>query len=159
MKKIYISKSEKETQNIGKSIVEKYVKKYYHTIFFLRGTFGSGKTVFVKGIASAINFDMQKIHSPSFVYITELSNKNFVLYHLDFYRVPETISDRIFFDHIEEVESIKRKKVVSCIEWSEKLSKTSKRRIYDWGKEISKVIEISFFIKKNLHRKIVVTEL
>lgn len=81
MKKEYFTNSEKETKNLGKEILE-LAKKRDVKLIFLRGDYGSGKTVFTKGFANAL-LVKEKIKSPSF-------NKKFVydnFIHYDLYNL------------------------------------------------------------------------
>ena len=54
----------------------------------LTGELRAGKTVFVKGIASALNVD-EYITSPTFTIVNEYNNGKFPVYHFDVYRISE----------------------------------------------------------------------
>ena len=65
---------------------------------FLYGDIGAGKTVFVKGIASALGVD-EDITSPTFA-IANVYNGKLPLYHFDAYRIesPAELFETGFFD-------------------------------------------------------------
>lgn len=57
---------------------------------FLEGDLGSGKTVFVKGLAEGLGLDPDDVTSPSFALVHEYGppGKPPVLVHADLYRLP-----------------------------------------------------------------------
>ena len=57
-------------------------------IIFLRGPIGAGKTVFVKGIASALGLKSSPT-SASFSLLKEYKNKHTRLFHIDLFRLEE----------------------------------------------------------------------
>ena len=82
MKKI-ITKSEKETYDFGYS-VGKTLKG--GEVILLDGELGAGKTVFTKGLASALGIT-QPITSPTFTILNVYENEPLCLYHYDAYRL------------------------------------------------------------------------
>jgi len=90
--KVFISNSEKETQNIAKQIFEKYKDALVSKTlcFALQGELGSGKTQFVKGLARALKIS-QNIPSATFFLIKEypykLKNYSGKLYHIDTWKM------------------------------------------------------------------------
>lgn len=81
----------------------------------LYGELGSGKTVFVKGIASALGINAREISSASFTIISE-HEARIPLYHIDLYRIGsekelETVG---IYDYIGG-------NGIAVIEWAEKL--------------------------------------
>ncbi|GAB4412906.1 MAG: tRNA (adenosine(37)-N6)-threonylcarbamoyltransferase complex ATPase subunit type 1 TsaE [Thermodesulfovibrionales bacterium] len=86
----------------------------------LFGDLGSGKTTFVKGIASALAIPERDIASASFTIIAEykgvLRNATIPFYHIDLYR----IKDAGELDSIGIDEYIGRDGI-SVIEWAERL--------------------------------------
>jgi tRNA threonylcarbamoyladenosine biosynthesis protein TsaE len=54
----------------------------------LDGPLGAGKTIFVKGTASALGIDETEVTSPSFTLVNKYAGR-LTLYHLDLYRLPE----------------------------------------------------------------------
>jgi tRNA threonylcarbamoyladenosine biosynthesis protein TsaE len=88
-------------------------------IVLLSGTLGAGKTLFVKGIASALEFDTDEVTSPSFT-LVNLYRARLTLYHLDLYRLPEGASAAHAVD-LEELLADERAVIV--IEWAERLGR------------------------------------
>lgn len=83
----------------------------------LSGPLGAGKTLFVKGIAAALDFDTDEVTSPSFT-LVNLYRGRLVLYHLDLYRLPEGASAAHAVD-LDDLLSEERAVIV--IEWAERL--------------------------------------
>ena len=82
----------------------------------LFGEFGSGKTVFTKGIAKGLGVkDIRYINSPSFVIIKEYKGK-IPLYHFDLYRLDKAHSlDSVGYDEYFYGDG------VTVIEWAERV--------------------------------------
>ena len=81
----------------------------------LVGDLGSGKTTFIKGLASGLGIKEERVISPSFVLIREYKGR-IPLYHFDLYRL----------NYIEEFELLDYKRYfygdgITCIEWAEKI--------------------------------------
>ncbi|MBQ8424880.1 MAG: tRNA (adenosine(37)-N6)-threonylcarbamoyltransferase complex ATPase subunit type 1 TsaE [Clostridia bacterium] len=79
----YISKSNEETLKFAKDFA-KSLK--VGDIVLLDGDLGAGKTVFSKGIVSALSNDKIIAVSPTFV-IVNVYNTNPPVYHFDLYRI------------------------------------------------------------------------
>lgn len=84
----------------------------------LIGELGSGKTVFVKGLAKGLGFkDYQYVNSPSFVVVKEYNAGSRKLYHFDTYRLEgasfrDTMDyERYFYDN-----------GITVIEWADKVA-------------------------------------
>lgn len=120
-----ISKSEAQTKEIAKNLIEKLIKPIPILLF---GGLGSGKTTFVKGVARALDVPERTIKSPTYTYIREIdltrSSGVSKLYHMDLYRCEHS-----GHEHLEINDIIDRGDWI-IIEWSEHL-KTNKpqRRI------------------------------
>ena len=86
-------------------------------ILLLDGPLGAGKTVFVKGVASALGIDAEEVTSPSFTlvnpYVARLQ-----LFHLDLYRLDEGVAAAHAVD-LEELLTDERAVVI--IEWADRL--------------------------------------
>jgi tRNA threonylcarbamoyladenosine biosynthesis protein TsaE len=86
-------------------------------ILLLDGPLGAGKTVFVKGLASALGVDPEEVTSPSFTlvnpYVARLR-----LFHLDLYRLVEGVAAAHAVD-LEELLTDERAVVI--IEWAGRL--------------------------------------
>ena len=78
----FTSHSEYETLELAQNFES---EKFPNMIICLNGELGSGKTVFVKGIANALGIQ-DTITSPTFTIIKEYDGE-LPLYHLDVYRL------------------------------------------------------------------------
>lgn len=95
-------------------------------VIALYGELGTGKTVFVQGIAKGLNIK-RKITSPTFVFIKlyPLKTKDLTFYHLDLYRVKN--SQDLATLGIEEVFS---QNSICAVEWADKIKdKLPQKRI------------------------------
>jgi tRNA threonylcarbamoyladenosine biosynthesis protein TsaE len=82
-KKVILSNSPDNTKKIARKISKKLKPG---DIVCLKGELGSGKTVFVKGIASGLNIK-DTVKSSSFVIVNEYKSSKIKLYHVDLYRL------------------------------------------------------------------------
>jgi len=80
-----ITKSEKETIELGKRIASKLKKGM---IIVLTGDLGSGKTKLVEGILSYFGLE-NEISSPTFTIVNEYNLDNLNIYHFDVYRLED----------------------------------------------------------------------
>ena len=98
------SKSEADTFEAGKKLASELelilnkkavtceVTKLFDTfgdntaVVAMCGELGSGKTVFVRGMASVLTPDAA-VQSPSYTIVNEYIGKNYNLYHFDMYRI------------------------------------------------------------------------
>ena len=81
----FISNSPEETESFGCRFASN-VKP--GDVVALRGDLGSGKTQFVKGLATALG-SMTIATSPTFTLIHEYSGGHLPIYHFDFFRVED----------------------------------------------------------------------
>lgn len=86
-------------------------------ILLLDGPLGAGKTVFVKGLASALGVDPEEVTSPSFTLVNPYAGR-LPLFHIDLYRLDEGASAAHAVD-LEELLTDERAVIV--IEWAERL--------------------------------------
>ena len=86
-------------------------------IILLDGALGAGKTIFVKGLGSALGLDDKDLTSPSFTLVNRYEAR-LTLYHLDLYRLADGASAAHAVD-LDELLSDERAVVV--IEWAERL--------------------------------------
>lgn len=86
-------------------------------ILLLSGPLGAGKTIFVKGICSALGVDEEEVTSPSFTLVNPYDGR-LRLYHLDLYRLDEGASAAHAVD-LDELLSDERAVIV--IEWAERM--------------------------------------
>ena len=89
-------------------------------IILLSGGLGAGKTLFTKGIMSALDFDIDEVTSPSFT-LVNLYRAKFDVYHIDFWRLEkvEDVAVAVGLNEILEDES-----AIVIAEWSEMLKET-----------------------------------
>lgn len=86
------------------------------TVIALTGDLGSGKTVFVQGLAKGLDVsEKYYITSPTFTLINEYPGRH-CLFHVDLYRIEHP-------SELEEIglEEILKEDAVIAIEWAEKL--------------------------------------
>ena len=108
-------------------------------IIALTGDLGSGKTVFVQGLAKGLEVsEKYYITSPTFTLINEYPGRQ-RLFHVDLYRI----------EHISELDEIGldevlQKEAVIAIEWAERLS----------GEMLSRHLELRFAIISENKRRI-----
>ncbi len=135
-KKIYITKSSKETKELGFNFA-KILKK--GDIVCLYGNLGTGKTTFVQGLAEGLGIK-SRIISPTFIIVRsyKLGVRNF--YHIDLYRIDDKKSIKDL--GIEEIVNSPENIVV--IEWAEKLKSLMP----------AKRIDVKFFYEKDNARKV-----
>lgn len=114
-----LSRSEENTQNVAKELWQKY-EKYQGKraiIFALQGNMGAGKTVFVKGLAKAMNIT-DTVTSPTYDLLNHYSQitNHQSLIHIDTWRMVEPT---------EELKKIGTNKLINdksviAIEWADK---------------------------------------
>jgi tRNA threonylcarbamoyladenosine biosynthesis protein TsaE len=108
------TQSAEETFNLGKQIGALLSGG---EILLLDGPLGAGKTIFVKGLASALGVDPEEVNSPSFTLVNPYAGQ-FPLFHIDLYRLDEGATAAHAVD-LEELLSDERAVIV--IEWAERL--------------------------------------
>ncbi|HEV2799425.1 MAG TPA: tRNA (adenosine(37)-N6)-threonylcarbamoyltransferase complex ATPase subunit type 1 TsaE [Pyrinomonadaceae bacterium] len=86
-------------------------------IILLDGALGAGKTIFVKGVGSALGLDFNEVTSPSFTLVNRY-DAHLTLYHLDLYRLTDGVAAAYAVD-LDELLSEERAVIV--IEWAERL--------------------------------------
>lgn len=89
------SKSERETVELAENIE---AEKFSGMVICLNGDLGSGKTLFTKGFASALEID-ETITSPSYTIIKEYYSGEMPLYHMDVYRLEKDITSTGLTDY------------------------------------------------------------
>jgi len=110
-----ISHSEKETQRLARRLASGLRP---NDCVALTGNFGSGKTVFTKGLASGLGFKKKGyVCSPSFV-ILKIYPSRLPIYHFDLYRL-STFTELENIGLVEFMEG----EGVSVIEWAEKIKR------------------------------------
>lgn len=79
----HVTRSEQETFALGAELGARLTGG---EVVFLIGEFGCGKTVFAKGIASALGIAPASVTSPSFVLVQSYQGR-LLLHHADLYRI------------------------------------------------------------------------
>jgi tRNA threonylcarbamoyladenosine biosynthesis protein TsaE len=87
-------------------------------IILLDGPLGAGKTVFTKGLASALGLDPDEVTSPSFTLVNQYTEGRLRFYHLDLYRLNEGASAAHAVD-LDEL--LTDEQAVVVIEWAERM--------------------------------------
>ncbi len=113
---VFTSNSPEQTFNVGHQLG---ARLQGGEILLLSGALGAGKTIFVKGICSALGIDEEDVTSPSFTLVNPY-NGRIRLYHLDLYRLDEGASaaHAVDLDDLLSDES-----AVIVIEWAERMGK------------------------------------
>lgn len=101
-------RSERDTMELAQNIES---EKFPGMVICLDGELGSGKTVFVKGFASALGLE-DNITSPTFNLIKEYLNAELPLFHMDVYRLNDSFENVGLEDYFN-------KNGVTIIEWSD----------------------------------------
>jgi tRNA threonylcarbamoyladenosine biosynthesis protein TsaE len=86
-------------------------------IILLNGPLGAGKTLLVKGIATALGLDQEGVTSPSFTLVNPHQGR-LLLYHIDLYRL-DTGAGAAHAVDLDEI--LTDEKAVVIIEWAERL--------------------------------------
>ena len=100
--------SEEETIELAQNIES---EKFPNMVICLMGDLGSGKTVFTKGFAQAMEIT-EEITSPTFNIIKEYTSGEMPLYHMDVYRLDGKVEDL-------GIEEYYTKNGVTIIEWAD----------------------------------------
>jgi tRNA threonylcarbamoyladenosine biosynthesis protein TsaE len=88
-------------------------------IILLSGPLGAGKTIFVKGLASALDLDPEEVTSPTFTLVSPHHGR-LLLYHIDLYRLDEGAAAAAAID-LDEL--LTDEDAVIVIEWAERLGR------------------------------------
>lgn len=86
-------------------------------IILLDGSLGAGKTIFVKGLSSALGLDDHDVTSPSFTLVNRYEAR-LTLYHLDLYRLSDGAAAAYAVD-LDEL--LLDEQAVIVIEWAQRL--------------------------------------
>jgi tRNA threonylcarbamoyladenosine biosynthesis protein TsaE len=110
----WVSQDSAETYKLGEQIGAQLTGG---EIILLDGPLGSGKTVFVKGLASALVIDPDEVTSPSFTLVNPYAGR-LPLFHIDLYRLDEGASAAHGVD-LEEL--LGNERAVIVMEWAHRL--------------------------------------
>lgn len=109
---VFWTESEEDTFHLGEKLGRGLAGD---ELILISGELGSGKTVFVKGLASGLGVkDVSLVCSPSFTLVNVYEGK-FPLFHIDLYRLeePDEITDLGLEDYLGQG--------VVAVEWAERL--------------------------------------
>src|SRR5580765_6949946 len=110
----FVSQSQSETFALGERLGAELTGG---EIILLNGPLGAGKTVMVKGIATALGLDQEDVTSPSFTLVNPHHGR-LLLYHIDLYRLDAGASAA----HAVDLDDIlSDEQAVVIIEWAERL--------------------------------------
>ena len=103
--------SEQETIELAQNIES---EKFPNMVICLIGDLGTGKTVFTKGFAQAMEIN-EEITSPTFNIIKEYTSGDMPLYHMDVYRLDGKVEDL-------GIDEYYTKRGITIIEWADMIS-------------------------------------
>ncbi len=112
----WVTASEEDTHRLGARLGNSLVGG---ETLLLDGPLGAGKTIFAKGIASALDIDETEVTSPSFTLVNKYAGR-LTLYHLDLYRLPEGASAAYAVD-LDEL--LADDDAVIIIEWAARMGR------------------------------------
>lgn len=104
----YTSRSIEDTLTIAQNLES---EKFPNMVICLIGELGSGKTVFTKGFARALQIE-DTITSPTFNIIKEYTSGELPLYHMDVYRLEQE-------DDTIGIKDYLKKGGITIIEWAD----------------------------------------
>lgn len=106
-----ITSSPEETKRLGEAIGS---RMRGGELIALKGDLGSGKTIFIKGLALGLGIKDKDVSSPTFVFIHEHRGR-LTLYHVDLYRIERAsdIEDIGLFELIDG-------ETITAIEWADR---------------------------------------
>lgn len=107
------TRSEAETEALG---AELGASLRGGEVVLLFGELGTGKTVFVRGLARGVGADPEEVASPTFVLLTRYPGP-LTLHHADLYRIRGNGDDREL-----GLEELPGPDGVLAVEWAERLS-------------------------------------
>ena len=116
-----VSHSEDQTRDLAGKLAASFLPG---NVIVLQGQLGSGKTVFVKGMAVALGLDEKLVNSPSYTFVNEYPGEK-PLYHLDLYRLKDPAELR----EIGWDEYLGRNGLV-VVEWGEKAKSLLPKKYY-----------------------------
>ena len=107
-----VTHSEEETRALARRLAGELSAG---AIVLLSGDLGSGKTVFVRGLAEGLGLDPDEVTSPTFTLVHEYRGGRLPLVHVDLYRLDRADLDEIGLDSDLAAQGI------VAIEWAGRL--------------------------------------
>ena len=108
-----VTRSEEETIAVARELASSLRAG---DVVLLSGNLGSGKTVFVRGLAAGLGTEPADVSSPTFTIVHEYRGGRLILYHADLYRLERTATEDI------GLEEMGVKDGVLAIEWPDRLT-------------------------------------
>lgn len=94
-------------------------------VLLIYGDLGTGKTVFVRGLAQGLEFSPDEVSSPTFTIVQEYHGGRLPLYHVDLYRLASPDVDDLGLEDIAA-------DGVLAVEWAERLPRPIHGAIEVW---------------------------
>lgn len=110
----WVTRNPDETFRLGEQIGSQLTGG---EVLLLDGPLGAGKTVFVKGLATALGIDPDEVTSPSFTLVNPYDGR-LPVFHIDLYRLDEGSSAAEAVD-LEEL--LSNEQAVIIVEWAHRL--------------------------------------
>ena len=110
--RVWTTSTEDETRALGRRLA---VELADDAVLLLEGEMGSGKTVFVQGLAEGLGIEAREVQSPTYTLVHEHRGPSMRLLHLDLYRLEEDEFDASGLGEMWEERAIK------AVEWAERL--------------------------------------
>jgi tRNA threonylcarbamoyladenosine biosynthesis protein TsaE len=115
MREIYLSQSERETEDFAFELAKKNKIKF-GDIIALNGDLGAGKTAFTRGLVRFFSPE-SRVSSPTFALVNQYKN----ILHFDMYRINSDSEEDLlsigFYDYLGDM----RNKII-IIEWFDKIA-------------------------------------
>jgi len=137
----HLSTSPEATKKIAQNLLK---TAKFSRFWCLEGTLGSGKTVFSKGLATALGIPEKEIKSPTYTFVREYKKGKLRFLHFDFYRI-ESVDDLMAHD-VQEIFSDTNAWIV--VEWPDRIKHLLPQKYW----------EISFQHKNETDRLITVNQ-
>jgi tRNA threonylcarbamoyladenosine biosynthesis protein TsaE len=115
--------NEDETRAVGVRVA---AQLHGGELIGLCGDLGSGKTMFVRGVAEGLAIPASKVRSPSFTLVNEYSGGRLPLYHIDLYRMSPSDVDRMALREYLYGDG------VCVVEWFDRLGEEAARLAIDF---------------------------
>jgi tRNA threonylcarbamoyladenosine biosynthesis protein TsaE len=114
MTETYTCTTPEDTFNLGERIGKTLAGG---EVLLLSGGLGAGKTLFTKGVLSALHYDIDEVTSPSFTLVNLYKAKQNI-YHIDLWRLDDARNNAkaVGLDEILDDE-----RAIVIVEWAEKL--------------------------------------
>lgn len=91
-------------------------------LILLVGGLGAGKTLFTKGVLSALGFDIDEVTSPSFTLVNLYETERYNVYHIDLWRLDPASNPAVAVG-LQEI--LENPNGVTIIEWADRLENFS----------------------------------